>query len=115
MVIGFFALSVVVVLLILANLGTMREVVVLRSELASFAQLVTLPPRPHWLEDDPFPDVLSKFHKQCVGEHGMPLLLVFFESGCPTCRTLVSRLRDSRLAATSLNALIFIFAHIHLS
>ncbi|MGH3770823.1 MAG: hypothetical protein ACRDRW_05415 [Pseudonocardiaceae bacterium] len=42
MVIGFVSLSVLVILLALANLGTMREIVVLRSELASFAQLALL-------------------------------------------------------------------------
>lgn len=58
MVIVFVSLAVLVVLLALANLGTMREIVVLRSELASFAQLVTTPPSPPWLENGQPPEAL---------------------------------------------------------
>lgn len=97
MVIGFVSLSALIILLTLANLGTMREIVVLRSELASFAQLVTTPPSPPWMEHGQPPDALVQLHDRLTDEPGRQILFLFIESGCPTCRTLVSELSKSDL------------------
>jgi hypothetical protein len=109
MVIGFVSLSVLVILLALANLGTMREIVVLRSELASFAQLVTTPPSPPWMEHGQPPDALVQLHDRLANEPGRQVLLLFIESNCPTCRALVSELSQSDLPNTVRERLVCIF------
>lgn len=109
MVIGFVSLSVLVVLLALANLGTMREIVVLRSELASFAQLVTTPPSPPWMEHGQPPDALVQLHDRLVNEPGSQVLLLFIESNCPTCRALVSELSQCDFSNAVRERLVCIF------
>lgn len=109
MVIGFVSLSILIILLTFANLGTMREIVVLRSELASFAQLVTTPPSPPWMEHGQPPDALVQLHDRLTNEPGRQVLFLFIESGCPTCRVLVSKLSKSDLPNTVREKIVCIF------
>jgi hypothetical protein len=109
MVIGFWVLTVLVALLVLANLGTMREIFVLRSELAAFTQLVTTPPAPGWLDGGPVPDVLARFHRQFAAAGAAGLLLVFIDGACPTCRRLVSDISAGALSAGAAPEVMFIF------
>lgn len=84
--------------LVLVQLGTMREVVVLRSQLASFSQLVMQPPEPSWLETGRVPAQLREQHTQLAASDDECLAFVFVESGCPSCRVLVAECAAERSA-----------------
>ena len=86
------ALGCLVLLLGLAILGTMREVVLLRSEVTSLSELIVVPPEPSWLSTGYLPEALVAVHDQFAADEAQELILVYVESSCPSCRTIVSDL-----------------------
>lgn len=87
-----WVLAFIVAVLLLAILGTMREVAILRSELTSFRELVTIPPEPEWFRKGRMPRELADLHEfYSRSAHDM-LVVMFVSSGCPGCRKLVDDL-----------------------
>jgi hypothetical protein len=84
------SLGVLTVFLLLAVLGAMREVVLMRGELEAFGQLVKRPPPPSYVEATlpaPLVDVLDETLAPGVDDGG--LMVAFVSPGCKPCEDLV--------------------------
>lgn len=79
----------------LVVLGVMREVVILRGEVAALSQLITDPPPPSFLNER-LPDALSRrlaFVTEGRRTPSRPHVVAFVSPGCEGCTALVRELR----------------------
>jgi hypothetical protein len=113
--IAIAALTVVVVFLLLAVLGAMREVVVLRGDVKAFTDLVQRPPAPTFVaERDRVPAALSKRLPHAT-ESSERHLVAFLSPGCQPCQDLASGLsaavEEGHLAREQLTVVVWAFTH----
>ena len=99
MVVALAGLGVVTLFLLLATLGSMREVVLMRGEVEALAQLVKRPPPPSFV-DDVIPPAFAKLietHQQSWVNSGSPesIAVSFVSPRCGPCENLVTGVRSA--------------------
>lgn len=74
--------SIVTITLLVAILGTMREVVILRSEVTTLSQLILVPPEPAYLDASPPDELLARLSLRDLRER---VAVLFLSTDCTSC------------------------------
>lgn len=113
--IAIAVLGVIVVFLLLAVLGAMREVVVLRGDVKGFTDLVQRPPAPTFVaEHGHLPAALIKRMPPASGSFARHLV-AFLSPGCQPCQDLASGLAgavgEGHLGADQMSIVVWAFTY----